>query len=128
MLALTKNIDYGLDLMIVLGKNFNKGPVSLSKIAKEKKIPYKFLGKLALILKQAGLVEAKEGKGGGYFLKENPSKISVADVVEVLGGPIEVGHCSGCSRMSVCGQKDVWAEVGDKVRETIEEKSLKDLL
>ena len=128
MLGLTKNVDYGLDLMIFLGKNFGKGPISLSKVAKEKKIPYKFLGKLALILKQAGLIEAKEGKGGGYFLTVDPSKISVADVVEVLGGPVEVGHCSGCPRMGVCGQKDVWAEVGDKVRETIEEKSLKDLL
>jgi len=128
MLGLTKNIDYGLDLMIALGKNYKKGPVSLSKIAKGKKIPYKFLGKLALVLKKAGLIEAKEGKGGGYFLTNNPSRISVADVVEVLGGPVEVGHCSGCSRMGVCGQKDIWVEVGDKVRETIEEKSLKDLL
>ncbi len=128
MFGLTKNIDYGLELMIALGRNFKKGPLSLRKIAKEKKIPYKFLGRLALFLRQAGLIEAKEGKGGGYFLIENPAKISVAEIVEVLGGPIEVGHCFGCPRAAVCGQKSIWTEVGEKVRESIEEKSLQDLL
>ncbi len=128
MLGLTKNIDYGLELMIALGRNFKKGPLSLRKIAKGKKIPYKFLGKLALSLRQAGLIEAKEGKGGGYFLTENPARISVAEIVEVLGGPVEVGHCFGCPRVGVCGQKDIWTEVGEKVKEIIEEKNLQDLL
>lgn len=128
MLGLTKNIDYGLELMITLAKNFKKGPVSLRQIAKEKKIPYKFLGQLASTLRQTGLVEAKEGKGGGYFLIDPPKKISIAEIVEVLGGPVEVGFCGGCPRSGVCGQKDIWTEVGDKVRDTIEEKTLEDLL
>ncbi len=128
MLGLTKNVDYGLELMISLAKNFKKGPVSLRQVAKEKKIPYKFLGQLASTLKQAGLVEAKEGKGGGYFLIDPPKKIAIAEIVEVLGGPVEVGFCGNCPRSSVCGQKDIWAEVGDKVRDTIEEKTLEDLL
>ncbi len=41
---------------------------------------------------------------------------------------MELGACFGCPKATVCGQKDVWKEVGDKVRETIEGKTLADLV
>ncbi len=128
MFGLTKKADYGLELMIALAKNYARGPLSLKQIAKEKKLPYKFLGQLALDLRVMGLIESKEGKGGGYFLTRPPQKISVAEVMEALEGPIEVGACFGCPKAQVCGQKDIWAEVGDKVRKTIEGKTLEDLI
>jgi len=128
MFGLTKKADYGLELMIALAKNYDKGPVSLFKIAKEKKLPLKYLEQVVLNLRKAGLIKAKEGRGGGYFLKKKPKDISVAEVVEVLEGPVEVGACFGCPKATICGQRDVWVEVGDKVRETIEDKTLADLI
>ena len=128
MFGLTKKADYGLELMIALAKNYDKGPVSLFKIAKEKKLPFKYLEQVVLNLRKAGLIKAKEGRGGGYFLKKKPKNISVAEVVEVLEGPVEVGACFGCPKATICGQRDVWVEVGDKVRETIEDKTLADLI
>lgn len=128
MFGLTKKADYGLELMITLAKNYDKGPVSLFKIAKEKKLPFKYLEQVVPNLRKAGLIKAKEGRGGGYFLKKEPKDISVAEVVEVLEGPVEVGACFGCPKATICGQRDVWAEVGDKVRETIEDKTLADLI
>lgn len=128
MFGLTKKADYGLELMIALAKNYDKGPVSLFKIAKEKKLPLKYLEQVVLNLRKAGLIKAKEGRGGGYFLKKKPKDISVAEVVEVLEGPVEIGACFGCPKATICGQRDVWVEVGDKVRETIEDKTLADLI
>ena len=128
MFGLTKKTDYGLELMIALAKNFNKGSISLRKIAKAKKLPFKYLEQVVIPLREAGLIKAKEGKGGGYFLKKSPKKISVAQVVEILEGPVEVGACFGCPKATVCGQKDVWVEVRDKVKETIEGKTLADLV
>jgi len=128
MFGLSKKADYGLELMLALARNYSHGPVSLKKIAKERRLPYKFLGQIAGDLRVFGLVEAKEGRGGGYFLARSPKKISVAEVVEVLEGPVEVGACFGCSKAKLCGQKDIWAEVGDKVRKTMKEKTLEDLI
>jgi len=135
MFGLSKKADYGLELMLALARNYSHGPstslrvkpLSLKKIAKEKKLPYKFLGQLASELRFGGLIEAKEGKSGGYFLTKPPKKISVAEVIEVLEGPVEFGHCFGCPKAKLCGQKDIWAEVGDKVKKTIEGKTLEDL-
>lgn len=128
MFGLKRKTNYGLELMTFLAKNIGKGPISLKSIAKKKKLPYKFLEQIVISLREAGLLEAKEGKGGGYFLTRKPSEISVAEMVEILEGPVEVGHCFGCPIARICGQKDFWGKVGDKVREAIEGKTLVDLL
>ena len=128
MFNLNKKTDYGLGMMISLAKKYPKGPISLKTIAKEKKMPFKFLEKVAVSLRLAGLIEAKEGKGGGYFLTRNPKDVSIAEVVEVLDGPVSIGHCFGCPKLETCDQKDIWNEVGNKVRETIRKKTLKDLI
>lgn len=124
MFGLSKKTDYGMELMIALAKKYRQGLLSLRQIAKQKKLPFKYLEQVVVPLRESGLVGAKEGKGGGYFLKKSPKKVSVAEIVEILEGPVEVGACFGCPKATVCGQKDVWVEVGDKVRETIEGKTL----
>lgn len=128
MFGLKRRTNYGLELMISLAESFGKGPIPLKEIAQRKKLPYKFLEQIAIPLRSAGLLGAKEGKGGGYFLKEKPKEISVAEIVEILEGPVEVGRCSSCPIARVCGQKDIWAEVGAKVKKAIEGKTLADLI
>jgi len=128
MFNLKKKSEYGLQLMIALAKQYHQGPLPLRKIAKEEKLPYKFLEQLVFPLRLAGLLEAKEGKGGGYFLTKAPNKISVAQVIEALEGPMQLGHCFGCPKVDFCGQKDVWSEVGEKITQTMKGKTLKDLI
>lgn len=128
MFGLPKKVDYGLELLSFLARQPFKKPVSLKKVAAAKKIAFKSLEPVALLLRQAGLVTAKEGRAGGYFLARKPARISVAEVVAVLAGPVQLGVCSGCPKAAVCGQKDIWGEVGQKVRKTIKGKTLKDLL
>jgi Rrf2 family cysteine metabolism transcriptional repressor len=128
MFGLNKKTDYGMELMIALAKQYSQGPISLRQIAKKKKLPFKYLEQVVIPLRRAGLIKAKQGKGGGYLLKKKPEMISVRGIVEVLEGPVELGACFGCPKAMICGQKDIWTEVGDKVRETIEEKTLADLI
>lgn len=128
MFDLSKKTDYGMELMIALAQAFGKGPVSLRVIAKEKQLPLRFLEQIAGELRQSGLIESKEGKGGGYFLVDKPKSISVDQVVEVLDGPFGLGDCAGCPKAAVCGQKNVWQDVGEQVRTTIKQKTLADLI
>jgi len=128
MFDLKKKTEYGLQLMIALARQYSQGPLSLRILAKEEKLPYKFLEQLVFPLRLAGLIEAKEGKTGGYFLTKSPGKISVSQVVEALEGPMDLGHCFGCPKANSCGQKEVWSEVGEKIRQTMEGKTLKDLI
>jgi len=128
MFDLSKKTDYGLELMIALAKAYGQGPLSLRVIAKEKKLPLRFLEQIAGELRQSGLIESKEGKGGGYFLADKPKSISVDQIVEVLDGPFGWGACAGCSKAAACDQKDIWQDVGEQVRATIKQKTLADLI
>jgi len=123
---ISKKTDYGMELMVQLAKNYGRGYISLKEVAKERKLPLKFLEQIAGELREAELIKAKEGKGGGYVLVRSPKKISVAEVTEVLEGPV-MGGCAGCPSAAICGHQEVWEEVGDKVLATMKGKSLADL-
>jgi len=58
-------------------------------IARREQIPLRYLEQIFQDLKRAGLVESKRGPRGGYFLKRDPSEITLGDVVRALQGPIE---------------------------------------
>jgi Rrf2 family cysteine metabolism transcriptional repressor len=128
MFGISKKSDYGLELMAALARNYGKKPLSLRRIARKHKLPFKYLEQVAFALKEAGLIKSKEGRAGGYSLKEAPEKITIAEVVEVLEGPIEVGACFGCPKAFMCSQKNIWSEVGNKVRKTIEGRTIADLV
>ncbi len=128
MFNLNKKVEYSLELLTFLAKQETKDPVGLKKIAEEKDLPYKYLEQIARELRDAGFINSKEGKGGGYFLADKPSNIAIADIVTVLTGPVTIGACAGCQQAAECGQQEVWSSVGDSLRQALAEKTLEDLV
>lgn len=78
--ATTQSIQAMVDLALHEGQ----GPIPVAAIAKRQGIPGECLGQLLHRLRRAGLVIAARGVHGGYALSRAPSKISVADIVQVL--------------------------------------------
>ena len=74
MFYLSTTIGYGLNLLIILARN--QGRMSLKQIAIQGHMPYRFLTKIVRQLISAGLIQAKEGKNGGYSLLQKPKQIS----------------------------------------------------
>ncbi|MGB9707287.1 MAG: RrF2 family transcriptional regulator [Microgenomates group bacterium] len=68
MFIITREIDYSLVFLSYLVKH--KGLVSLSKVNRKTKIPLRFLAKIASTLARNDLIESKEGKKGGYRIKD----------------------------------------------------------
>ena len=84
-MKISKKTQYGLRAMIFLARG--KGKVfSLKEISEKEKIPYDFLEKIILRLKNAGFLKAKKGPIGGYYLSRAPEKIKVGKIIEVLEG------------------------------------------
>lgn len=76
------SIDYGLRAMLYLAA---QGATCSSKdIAQDMSIPRDYLIQLAQLLRNAGLIEARPGKHGGYRLAKDPSDISVFHVMRAL--------------------------------------------
>lgn len=132
---LSNKAQYAFRALTYLVDKYDQGPVLISDIAKKKKIPLKFLENILLELKKAGILESKKGKGGGYYIKQHPSKTTVAAVVRIVNGPISLlpcvslyfyQRCKNCDEKN-CGLHDVMARVRDATLNILEHRTLQDL-
>ena len=132
---LSKKSQYAFRVLSYLVGKKNDGPVLISDIATEKKIPIKFLENILLELKKAEILDSKKGKGGGYFLNRDPALISLATIIRLVNGPIAMipcvsinfhEQCLNCNQQH-CGLHDVLIEVRDASLAILEKKTLLDI-
>ena len=71
---LSKKSKYGLKAVLALAEESGRGPVLISELADRQRLPRKFLEAILLELKRHGILQSKKGKGGGYFLRHDPSQ------------------------------------------------------
>ena len=83
-------------------------------------------------LKVAGLVEARKGRGGGYFLAVNPARTSVLRVLEALDEPLDIVGCLGsesdCRLARICPTKPAWVKLDQRFKALLDSLTLTDLL
>ena len=109
-------------------------PTSVRDIAERTGLPQPYLEQILLALKGAGLVRSKRGVGGGYVLARPPDKITLAQIVSAVDGPIVAGefgepHTGGaCNHEGQCVLLAFWAEVGEKMREHLQSFTLADMV
>lgn len=87
-MKLSRKSEYACLALIVLTENYNQGLVKISEISDQKSIPKKYLEQILLQLKGAGYVKSIKGAGGGYKLAKPPEKISVAEIIRLIDGPL----------------------------------------
>ncbi|MGC8774705.1 MAG: Rrf2 family transcriptional regulator [Chlorobaculum sp.] len=92
MKVLNKETDYAVRALISLGMK-SDGWVSAKVISDEQAIPYQFLRRILQELIRNGLVESKEGAGGGVRLAKEPGLIAVAEVIEIFQGKVQLSEC-----------------------------------
>lgn len=133
---LSKKTQYALKALGYLAGKYGEGPVLISNISKIKKIPIKFLETILLELKQAGVLDSKKGKGGGYFLIESPKKTTLAQAIRLVGGPIALlpcvsinfyEKCKDCDE-AVCGLNKAMKITRDATLKILEKKTLAELI
>ena len=74
--------DYGMRAILYLAAR--NETCSSRDIAEDMSMPRDYLIQLAQLLRNAGIIEARPGKHGGYRLARPASEISVLDVVNAL--------------------------------------------
>ncbi|NVM02642.1 MAG: Rrf2 family transcriptional regulator [Candidatus Helarchaeota archaeon] len=87
-MKLTVRSEYALLALIYLSKNYKKRLIKIEEIAKEQRIPKKYLEQILLILKRSGYLRSKRGAKGGYKLAKSPEDINIAEIVRLMDGPI----------------------------------------
>jgi FeS assembly SUF system regulator len=127
MLKLSKLADYATVLMSAIAaepERVHNG----HDLAVRTHVPTPTVAKLLKILARGGLLESLRGAYGGYRLTRVPDKISVADVIRALEGPIAVTECSthgsGCGIESTCATRANWRVINTAIRQALEAVTL----
>lgn len=133
---LSQKAQYAFRALTHLVDKFQKGPVLISEIATQKRIPLKFLENILLELKKAGILDSKKGKGGGYFIRQDPAQTTIASIIRIVDGPIAMlpcvslyfyQKCKNCDEHN-CGLHGMMAQVRDATLGILENRTLRDLV
>jgi len=139
MLFSTK-AEYGVRLMVELGRQQGSDPVSLSSVAEAERLPLSYLEHLVAKLRNAGLVTSTRGAHGGYRLARPAAEISMDEVVEALEGQIAPMECFHeapegkvlCSHETdgdrACATKLLWTRVQGGVTRALAGTTLEELV
>lgn len=133
MLKISTKSQYGLRAMVYLAKYKDK-ICPLKSISKEEGISFDYLEKIISQLEKAGLVKAKRGAQGGYFLARSPQKIKVGQIIKTLEGKMALVLCLAeekrfcCPREKRCLTKNLWKKIQDILNSTLDSITLKDLM
>ena len=103
---LTRKGKYGLKAMVDLAWLPAGQLAFVSDIATRNQIPKKFLDAILVELRNAGFVQSRKGKEGGYRLARAAEEIKVGHVVRVLDGPLAPFPCASRTRYERCEDCD----------------------
>jgi Rrf2 family protein len=137
----TTKAEYGVRLLVELGKSGQSAPVSLKAIAEAEGLPLAYMERIVALLKKAGLVESTRGAHGGYRLARPAEDIRMDEAVLALEGTVapmecfvddrtDTGKvlCSHHDTGDLCATRLLWVRVQGGVVEALQSTTLAELV
>jgi Rrf2 family protein len=136
-MKLTVRGEYALRALLVLGRDYleDDSVVRIQAISTQQNIPKRFLEQILNDLKSAGIVESKRGVAGGYRLRRPPQRITLAEIVRHVEGPLAPVSCvserfyekCSCPDELRCPIRNVMKEVREATVRILENVTIADL-
>jgi FeS assembly SUF system regulator len=131
MLRISKLTDYGTVLLAHLAAH-QASVCSAADVAQATGIAPPTVSKLLKLLARSGVVTSTRGANGGYRLSRPPQKITAADVIDALEGPVSITECSAsngdCEHEGVCSVGGAWQRINVAIRHALQDVTLNDLV
>src|SRR5919112_2001842 len=138
----TTKAEYGVRLLVELGRQSATSPVSLKAIAEAEGLPLAYLERIVALLKKAGLVESQRGAHGGYRLARPAAEITMDEAVVAPEGVVAPMSCfvdDSVERKGVlcshhedaghgCATKLLWTRVQGGMVEAMRRTTLAELI
>jgi Rrf2 family protein len=129
MLRLTKNIDYALMAINFLACQEAHFVLNIKMLSELYYIPPELLAKVMQRLAKGGICVSKSGAKGGYLLSREAGKITLAQVIEAVEGPIRIVRCEDqeCSQMERCTAREPLIRVERKIADYLGQLTVESL-
>lgn len=131
---LSKKAEYALRALIHLGIAAELGQPTVSGIdlADANRLPLKYVERILQQLRDAGLVETKRGKLGGYALSSSADSSSIGDLVRLMDGRLAPICCASeaayqrcsCPDEEHCGLRMVMIDVRNAIAAILDRYTL----
>ena len=130
-MRVTAKAEYAVRAVMELAGGGGK-PVKRDAIVGAQAIPPKFLENILSELRHAGLVESQRGSEGGYWLSLPPEKITVADIMRAVEGPLATVRSSRPETLEYEGLAEplqyVWVALRTSIRSVLDTVTVADLV
>jgi Rrf2 family protein len=122
--------DYALRAMVELAAA-DPQPITRESLASSQHIPINFLANILQQLRAAGLIVTLRGSEGGYRLAVTPDRITLANVIRAVDGPLANVRGERPEAVVYTGAaeplRQVWIAVRASLRNVLEQVTLKDV-
>lgn len=93
-MKISRKVEYASRVLAQLARCHGTSKMPhIEELAEIEKVPANYLVQILNELRNAGLIQSRRGKQGGYCLARNPAEISIADIIRAIDG--ELMECSG---------------------------------
>ena len=123
---------YGLRILMDLAIHQSEKPRLIRDIAKSQQISEKYISRLVIALRKAGMIRSVRGVNGGFHIAMKPEDITLLDVIEVMEGPLSIVDCVSapkkCALSANCAPREIWSKLNEDIRDLMRQTTLADIL
>jgi FeS assembly SUF system regulator len=132
VLRIARLTDYAIVLLTRLATAEGGGVLAAAELAGASQLPYATVSKILKALSRAGLVISLRGVQGGYRLARPANRVSVAEIIAAIEGPIALTECSAdapglCDLEAACPVRRNWQRINATVREALDHLTLEEM-
>jgi Rrf2 family protein len=133
---LSKKAKYAIKALLALAERGEAEPMRIADLARQERIPQKFLEAILLSLRNHGVLQSRKGRGGGYLLARDPRRIYLGQVIRLFDGPLApvpcasqtaYVRCEDCRDEASCGVHLAMKQVRDATSRVLDPLSLASL-
>ena len=132
-MKLSTKARYAVRAMVDLAMHCDQHPIPRKEISGRQDISPHYMEQLFARLRDAEIIEAVRGPGGGYLLSRRPDEITVGDIVRAVDEVLTPAPCLredtplDCERTATCVTRRLWEDFNSKTDEFLDSKTIQDL-
>jgi FeS assembly SUF system regulator len=124
VIRLSRLADYGIVIMTHMARRDGRQH-NAPEIAALTRVPQPMASKILKTLARAGLLTSHRGAKGGYDLARPAARISVAQIIQALDGPIALTAClddsrSDCEIELLCPARVSWQRINRAIHDALD--------
>jgi len=139
-MRISRKAEYALRALSAMARKPPSATSHIEELAKLGGIPPKFLEQIFLTLRKAGLLTSRRGVGGGYQLHIPAARMTLADILTAIDGPIQPMGCTPpvpggqlktaceCGTPGGCGAGRVFTDLQSRVHSFLSGITLADIV